>query len=58
MRAYPTRVLAVQDRISVVVNPLVCGYGGLCETVCQSLAISRPFKIFIVCNEEEQARSK
>lgn len=53
VRACPTRALDVQDGKSIVVNPLACEYSGLCEAVCPTLAISRPFEIVSVCNKEE-----
>ncbi len=53
VRACPTKALSLQAGKAVVSNPQDCEYSGQCEVVCPKQAISRPFEIVIVCDENE-----
>jgi ferredoxin len=57
MRACPTKALGLQDGKAVVVDPLVCEYSGLCEAVCPTQAISRPFEIVVACIANEEGKA-
>jgi ferredoxin len=41
----PKKALALKDDKAVVVRPEACDYFGLCEGICPTQAISRPFLI-------------
>ncbi|MBN1449584.1 MAG: 4Fe-4S binding protein [Anaerolineales bacterium] len=54
VRACPTKALEVRDGKAVVANPLACEYSGLCEAVCPTHAITRPFEIVIAGAEDDE----
>lgn len=43
--ACPNEALSIREGKAVVSNPLACDYNGLCERVCPTHAIERPFEI-------------
>ena len=45
VRVCPTGALAVKDGEAVVARPEACNYTGLCEAICPTGAIQRPFEI-------------
>lgn len=44
----PRQALTVTDGKAMVSHPLACDYHGLCERVCPTGAIQRPFEIVTV----------
>jgi Pyruvate/2-oxoacid:ferredoxin oxidoreductase delta subunit len=52
VHACPTSTLELQEGKAVVAHPLACEYIGMCEAVCPTQAITRPFEIVLV--EEEK----
>lgn len=57
VRACPTNTLELQDGKAFVAHPLACEYIGVCESVCPTQAIARPFEIILPKDEEPSANS-
>jgi MinD superfamily P-loop ATPase len=57
VRACPTTALALQDGRAIVAHPLACEYIGMCEMVCPTRAITRPFEIVFPEAAEDPSNS-
>jgi NAD-dependent dihydropyrimidine dehydrogenase PreA subunit len=57
VHACPTKALALREGKAVVANPLACEYSGLCEVVCPTQAITRPFEIVMAEGEPNSPNS-
>jgi len=44
----PTGALAVENGKAIVATPEACNYTGLCEAICPTRAIRRPFEIVVL----------
>jgi len=47
----------LKDDIAIVANPQACAYSGYCERICPVDAISRPFQIMFIHEEENSMQS-
>ncbi len=45
VRVCPTGALAMSDGKAIVARPAACDYHGLCEMICSTQALQRPFEI-------------
>lgn len=48
VRVCPTGALAVENGKAIVATPEACNYTGLCEAICPTRAIRRPFEIVVL----------
>ena len=52
VRACPSHALALADGKAIVARPDACQYDGYCEMICPVQAITRPFLIITVPQEQ------
>jgi NAD-dependent dihydropyrimidine dehydrogenase PreA subunit len=57
VRACSTRALELREGKAFVAHPLACEYIGMCEVVCLTQAITRPFEIVVVGEEKASSNS-
>jgi ferredoxin len=57
IRACPNKAVNRLDGKAVVSDPQACEYSGLCEAVCPTQAITRPFEIVVAGVGDSEATS-
>jgi ferredoxin len=54
VKACPTGALAMTGSLAIVARPDVCEYTGYCERICPIQAITRPFQVIVIPENEKE----